>query len=455
MPIIVLPLREIVLDPENPVDLTALPPEQAIELIKESYGFLSNATDISIESGVLTIHLPDEDAQRIDEAAKWFRHGVKHAESGDYRRAIQLFRRTLERLPNHVEARRNLAMAYLESGEEEQAKNLLIETLRLDPKDAWSYLLLGNILAKHDRKSDVAEKYYRRAFELNPRDAILLANYGALMVERGNREQAEEFFERAIEANPSYPNAYYALALLDEQDNHPEKGLSVLDRLFAESKPFDSRGLPLMNEARKLYLEINRQIAEQAYDELMALIEEKKGEIERQSGYPIQVVQDNSLETVSAVSQMAWKHSWKEHRIRYRLKHRAFTPHLIAHELMHIRFEQAAREAGKNRHFTTTAQTQELALRSVRDYVLKLRDQGYKESVITEALRQMVGGLTNQLFNTPLDMMIEKALYDNWPKLRPSQFASVHAIYREGLEAFTNKDISGSHPLPFSRRTRE
>ena len=56
---------------------------------------------------------------------------------------------------------------------------------------------------------------YRRALVVNPHDPILLTNYGALMAELGNLEQAEEFFERAIAAGPTHPNPYYALALIE------------------------------------------------------------------------------------------------------------------------------------------------------------------------------------------------------------------------------------------------
>ena len=223
---------------------------------------------------------------------------------------MQLFKRILERIPNHTEARRNLAMAYLESGDKEQAKNHLIEVLRLDPKDAWSYVILGNI-AKSEKRIDQADRFYRRAYELKPNDALLLANYGVLMVDRGNQEQAEEFFERAIEANPSYPNSYYGLALLRFQAGKASEALGVLDRLFSGAKPVDARGFLLMREAQKLYLEVNREIANSSFDEFMTFVEEKKTEAEKETGYPIMIAEDNSL-GVLAISQMAWKHGGKE-----------------------------------------------------------------------------------------------------------------------------------------------
>ena len=47
--------------------------------------------------------------------------------------------------PSFHAARRDLAMAYVEIGDVENATNHLIEVLRLDPKDAWSWVVFGNL----------------------------------------------------------------------------------------------------------------------------------------------------------------------------------------------------------------------------------------------------------------------------------------------------------------------
>jgi tetratricopeptide (TPR) repeat protein len=272
VPTIIVPLKDIQVDEKDHIDLSALSDADAIERLRKIYGFLSPTTDISIKNGMVTITLPEETTQRADEALKWFRQGVKQAEQGEFKRASRTFERVVERLPGHVEARRNVAMAHLELGHIKEAKRLLMQVLQLNPNDTWSYMLLGNIAAKHENDFERAAEWYRRAYELNPQDAILLTNYGALMVERRAWEQAEEFFTRAIQANPSYPNSYYALALLDKQNEKPEQTLEVLHGLFAKTRPVDMRSAGLYDEARKMYLEANRALAEQTYDQVSAFI---------------------------------------------------------------------------------------------------------------------------------------------------------------------------------------
>ena len=41
----------------------------------------------------------------------------------------------------------------------------------------------------------------------------------------------------------------------------------------------------------------------------------------------------------------------------------------------------------------------------------------------------------------PLDMIIERRLYDAYQPLRPSQLASLHAMYLDSLPALTDREI--------------
>jgi hypothetical protein len=178
----------------------------------------------------------------------------------------------------------------------------------------------------------------------------------------------------------------------------------------------------------------------------MELIQTKKSDLERTSGHRISIEEDNSLEYISASAQMAWKHGRDEHRIRYRMKSEAVTPHLVAHEMEHIILEQQAREKGKNHFFATTAETRETAIRSVADHVQKLQRQGYPEQSITEVILKLTQGLCNQIFNCPIDMVVENNLYSKYPEMRHSQYVSLYQMYQEALKTFTSADIKKLTP---------
>jgi tetratricopeptide (TPR) repeat protein len=347
MSTVVIALTDFVADPEDRVDLASMPENEAASRVKEALSFLPPSAQVSIKKGVATITLAEATAKRTNEALKKYARAQKHALRGEYAAAVEFYQQALEDLPGHTEARRNLAMAQLESGDREASKRTLAQVLRLDPKDAWTYVLLGNIYYKHENNHERGERHYRRAWELNPRDAVLLANLGALMVDKGSREQAEEFFNRAIEANPNYPHPYYGLALLNMRQGETARALATLDSMFQRPVHEDSRAVPMYGEARKLYLDASKALAAQTQRDVAAFLDQRKLAVEKQTGYAIELVEDNSLEYVAAVAELAWYHGRDVHRVKYRDRGPVATPHLVAHELEHIVLEDEARRAGR------------------------------------------------------------------------------------------------------------
>ncbi len=443
MPVIVIALKDILVapPPRQSVDLGSIPEAEAIDLIKKTYGFLSDAVEVEIRGSIAWITFPEEKATKTAQAMKDYDRGVKRAECGEYKKAIELFKRTLSVLPNHTEARRNLAMAYLEDGNLEEARNQLIDVLRVDPKDIWGYLLLGNTYSRYENDFDAAEPFYKKAYEVNPKDPYLLTNYAVLMLETDRPEEAIRMFDQAISADPKYPNSYLGLAHLYLRESRLDLVLSTLDRLFDESNSPDIRSKPVYEQARQLYLDANKVIAQQAHTSLMQFIRERQKLLEIKTGFPIEITQDDSLKMVSARTQMAWKHSRDHHRITYKNNRPEIIPHLLAHELEHISLEQEARESGKNKTFTSTAANREGAIRSIKDDIYRLRNLGYDEDKLTAVIIEMVSGLINQLFNCPLDMVIEDRLFHNYEMQRASQFVSLHATHQENLAILESKEI--------------
>jgi hypothetical protein len=58
----------------------------------------------------------------------------------------------------------------------------------------------------------------------------------------------------------------------------------------------------------------------------------------------------------------------------------------------------------------------------------------------------IVSGLANQLFNIPLDMVIEHKIYHEHSVLRPSQFVSLHSTQQENLQAIKEPEIKKHAP---------
>ncbi len=126
------------------------------------------------------IELPDAQASMAGSALDKIRQAAKAGRSGRYRQAA-LYEEALQVLPQHTEARRELAMVQMELGQAAAAKQNLIRVLQLDPRDAWAYLILGNLYYKHEHDGGSAERYFATAADLAPDDSYVLNSYGGLL----------------------------------------------------------------------------------------------------------------------------------------------------------------------------------------------------------------------------------------------------------------------------------
>lgn len=79
-------------------------------------------------------------------------------------------------------------------------------------------------------------------------------------------------------------------------------------------------------------------------------------------------------------------------------------------------------------------------------HVQRLRRLGFPEDQIQTVMLDFVDGLARQLFNCPLDMLVEHNLYHDIAALRPSQFLSLRKTHHEAAIAVTNPDVRRLSP---------
>jgi DNA-binding SARP family transcriptional activator/cytochrome c-type biogenesis protein CcmH/NrfG len=145
--------------------------------------------------------------------------GIKHIRGyapDDNLRAVQLFQRAVELDPNYALARAYRAFAdvvlhnYTAAPPEilAKSKTMAQEAVELDPYNPRCQWLLGLILAWC---GDLAgeERAYRRALELNPGDANVMATYGVLLAAKGRAEEGVALIREAMKLNPYHPDWYW------------------------------------------------------------------------------------------------------------------------------------------------------------------------------------------------------------------------------------------------------
>jgi Tfp pilus assembly protein PilF len=257
-----IPIKDIIIGPGKSLGQGETAENEVIVLIKKAYGFLAETMEVSIHEGMVRIKFKDATPEKIDEAQVKLEKAVKEAQQGRLLKALKLFQEVLMVIPEHVDARRNLAKVYLDLGSLDKAKRHLTECLQIDPKDSWSYIMLGNIYARDEHNLDVAEFYYEKCLELNPEEWMLINNYASLMMEKGDFPRAEELFKKALSLNPGYPHTYFGLALLYRIAGHLEESLSVIEKLISTIPKTQGDDSPVYREAEKLYREIKKDLTD-------------------------------------------------------------------------------------------------------------------------------------------------------------------------------------------------
>ena len=208
----------------------------------------------------------------------------------------------------------------------------------------------------------------------------MLNSYGGLLAERGRYAEAQDMFERAIAAKPDHPNPYLGLAMVARKQGDEDAALAALERLFAQSGGdtggADARSEPVYAEARRIYA------------------------------------------ACAPAAPSAWPGKRPQDRAGVAL--RAPLPcnspctgggqsHLVAHEFAHILLDEALRAEGVNKLFADNDETRRRALGAVDKDVRKI--QARRKLPAAEMARLVDGmlqSLTSQLFNTPLDLFIER-----------------------------------------------
>jgi tetratricopeptide (TPR) repeat protein len=174
---------------------------------------------------------------------------------------VHLFKEVLAVIPENLDARRNMAKAYLELNNIEKAKKIFNEVLQLNPTDHGAAIFLGNIYARNENNPDVAAFFYDLCLQHHPDDALLSYNYAALMLEKGEFQKAEVLFKQAIKGS-NMPNAYYGLALLYQMAGKLDASKSVLETMFVRlpHETLAKEHAAIYAEAQNLYSNLKKGI---------------------------------------------------------------------------------------------------------------------------------------------------------------------------------------------------
>ncbi|WEX86453.1 adenylate/guanylate cyclase domain-containing protein [Sinorhizobium garamanticum] len=155
-------------------------------------------------------------------AYEFYLRGLVHIRSygpDDNEQARLMFEAAIERDPQFALAHAYLALAklalhgYANAPADilEDALALARKAVRLDESDSGCERLLG-LIHYFRRDFELAERHYRRAYQLNPNDANTMVQLGGLLTRRGRLKEAMQWIDEGLRLNP-FPPQWYSVTL--------------------------------------------------------------------------------------------------------------------------------------------------------------------------------------------------------------------------------------------------
>ncbi len=134
--------------------------------------------------------------------------GLIHASGGEYERAIDRFKKSIQILPT-PDAYRELANAYVSSNKPKEAEATYRAAIRMRSTDWAGYRDLAAFYQDQGRYEE-ALPLFAKVIQLAPDSYAGFANLGGLYARMGNQSQAIQYYQRAIAIKPTW-GTYYNL----------------------------------------------------------------------------------------------------------------------------------------------------------------------------------------------------------------------------------------------------
>jgi len=411
--------------------------ESAVEKIKEFFTVGSSIPDVKVDKDFISVNI-DTDSINIEQN----KHDklVDLCERGELNKAKRFAVELIEKYPAVSEYHRILGQVYSDLGNQEEAINTLIDALRWNPENGWALIMMGNIFAKHKDDIDTAMTYYNEVIRLKPDDNIALNNIGANLMQLGKTKEARSYFQKALKANPDYPNTYYAFGLIHEKEGDYYQGFEFAMKTIEKSNPRES----IFGNAFQLAVDCANAYQQSNNEQIKTIIDTYISKLKYVTEKEILIENDASISTAAKI-EIAEYYNRDTHKIKYKDGYPS-VEHLILHELTHLELIEEARKENKNLLFTSSQKNENQFYADLKIFIKKLNERNISKESIDKYLKALFNGINLQSYNAPIDLFIEDRIFNNFEIVKPIQFLSLLAIIQEGIKATTDKDIVRNSP---------
>ena len=378
------------------------------------------------------------DQQDLEQSQQEFYEITTLCEKRQFNEAHSRLVQFLKKHSRHSEGYRILAQMEMEAGNIDKAIDINIEALRCDPKNAWALLLMGNLYSKYKDDYKVGRTYYDSVLKYSPDNFIAINNIAAIMMEKKDYDHAIPMFEQALKGDKKYANAYYGLAVCyyNQSENRKAFDTALQGCLLSNLR---SENPQVMDELHKILIASAHAVVE--YTNYMNVVLGIKDEIEMTYHQKIEIEEDDTLD-LSAKLEYGPTHHCDYHLIKINPK-KPFMEHLAIHEMMHLQMNLEADKVNKNRVIFSNNDNV-IAFRTKYAAWIKKLVTRFDHSKAMGVVQQIHAGYMLQVMNCPLDLFVEKRMYDKYPIVRAIQLLSLME-----QETYNIKAIKGSENAKF------
>jgi tetratricopeptide (TPR) repeat protein len=135
-------------------------------------------------------------------------------QQGDYQQAFDVLSAVLKEGPDNRDVLYARALVAEKMDRIDLLEEDLLSILRKNPDDVGALNAMGYTLTDKTERYDEAEKYLKRAIELQPNEAVVIDSYGWLLFKKGQAEQALNYLQQAYEKQAENEIAAHLIEVL-------------------------------------------------------------------------------------------------------------------------------------------------------------------------------------------------------------------------------------------------
>lgn len=395
------------------------------------------------QNAQITLTFTPPTQRDFNKAEIGFAKATRRADRGDVKGALEELTRLVLTLPEVAKYWTALGQAHLVLENWENSEDALLRSVAIDPLDADSLTLLGNLYVRRGRE-DRAIELYRRSIQLD-QNVYAMTNIGAILANAGQPTEALRVFREAVALDSTYANAWYGLGLTlaNQRDvaDLPE-ALDALDRALAIIGE-RSTAPELWDSSQGLLRQLLSIAAREECSRSEAMLDAVSRGVSSLNGLPVRV-EKVSLSGILAKIELGWVHQRHYHRVLVSNHAGIERVHQIRHELEHARLATLARNARVNRWFALSDEAYALARRALLGDLARLGKRGLSELEQEELGRRWIDGVNSQLYNCPIDLLIESTLLREHPDFRELWFYALERQLRIALNIAEDRFIERS-----------